>query len=104
MYRSSEIIEILSKKNLPEEIIKHILSYERILLFNKSIYQWLSISYQFHTERMKLLFYLDIKSNFVNEIKDINGDFDYLKQYKSKIYDIKLKNKNDALYLNSLRY
>ena len=104
MYRSSEIIEILSKKNLPEEIIKHILSYERILLFNKSIYQWLSISYQFHTERMKLLFYLDIKSNFVNEIKDINGDFDYLKQYKSKIYDIKLKNKNDSLYLNSLRY
>ena len=104
MYRSSEIIEILSKKNLPEEIVKHILSYERILLFNKSIYQWLSISYQFHTERMKLLFYLDIKSNFLNEIYDINGDFDYLKQYKSKIYDIKLKNKNDSLYLNSLRY
>jgi hypothetical protein len=104
MYRSSEIIKILSKKNLPEEIVKHILSYERILLFNKSIYQWLSISYQFHTERMKLLFYLDIKSNFLNEIYNINGDFDYLKQYKSRLYDIKLKNKNDALYLNSLRY
>lgn len=104
MYRSTEIIKILSKKNIPEEIIKNILCYERKLLFNKSVYQWLSISYQFHTERMKLLFYLDIKNNFLNEIKDINGSFDYLKQYKSILYDIKLKNKNDAFYLNSLRY
>ena len=85
MYRSSEIIEILSKKNLPEEIVKHILSYERILLFNKSIYQWLSISYQFHTERMKLLFYLDIKSNFLNEIYDINGDFEKYQEYECKL-------------------
>ena len=83
MHRSTEIINIFEKKNIPEEITKIILSYERILLFNNSVYQWISISDQFHTERMIHFFYLDIKEQFLKEINNINGDFDYLKKYKS---------------------
>jgi hypothetical protein len=102
MYRSNEILQIFSF--LPTDIINYILSIERKILFKRQIVQWNYLSYLFHTELSRNLFSNDLKNIFICEIKDINGNFENLKQYKLKLWNIKVRNKNDALYLNSLRY
>lgn len=104
MYRSQEIIKLFIQKNLPQDIIYYILHLERKLIFQRQIFQWIYFSELFYNEMSRKFFYNDIKNNFLNEIKEINGNMNYLKQYKLKIWNLKIKNKNDALYLNSLRY
>ena len=112
MYRSQEILQIFSKiylsQNiiiyLPQDIIKYILHYERDILYEKSIYQWIKTSEIFHKFQKQKFFYEDIKNTFLKEIQDINGNFDYLKKYKSKIFKIKKENQICMLYLNSVRY
>ena len=46
MYRSQEIIRILSIKNLTKDIIEYILNLERKQTFEDSIYQMIYHSYQ----------------------------------------------------------
>ena len=104
MYRSNEIIKFFSEKNLPKDIIQYILQIERYLIYKYNIKQWIRFSKIFHNHQKKKFFYEDIKSSFLNEIHEINGNFVSLKQYKSKIYKIKYDNKMYSLHLNSLRY
>ena len=44
MYRSQEILQIFNELNIPEPISKYILEYERKLLFNKSLHNWIYLS------------------------------------------------------------
>ena len=41
---------------------------------------------------------------FLNEIKDIQGDFNLLKKHKLKLWHVKKKMNNDALFINSMRF
>ena len=104
MYRSDEIIQLLSKKELPYDIIQYILKFERYLTFDYNIGEWMLFSKIFHSHQKNKIFYEDIKYSFLNEIKNINGNFDNLRKYKSILYKIKKENQNTLLYLNSLRY
>jgi len=104
MYRSNEIIKFFSEKNLPKDIIQYILQIERYLIYKYNIKQWIRFSKIFHNHQKKKFFYEVIKSSFLNEIQEINGNFVSLKIYKSKIYKIKYGNEMYSLYLNSLRY
>jgi len=104
MYRSDEIIQLFSIKNLPKDVIQYILQIERYLTCKYNIEQWIRFSKIFHNHQKKKFFYEDIKSSFLNEIHEINGSFVSLKRYKSNIYKIKYDNKIYSLYLNSLRY
>ena len=104
MYRSDEIIQLFSKKEIPKDIIQYILQIERYLTCKYNIKQWILFSKIFHNHQKKKFFYEDIKSSFLNEIQEINGNFVSLKIYKSKIYKIKYGNEMYSLYLNSLRY
>jgi len=104
MYRSDEIIQLFSDKKLPKDIIHYILQIERYLTYEYNIKQWILFSKIFHSHQKVKIFYEDIKYSFLNELHEINGIFDNLKRYKSKIYKIKYDNKMYSLYLNSLRY
>lgn len=104
MYRSDEIIQLFSEKNLPKDIIQYILQIERYLIYKYNIKQWIRFSKIFHNHQKKKFFYEDIKSSFLNEIHEIKGSFKALKRYKYRMYKIKYDNKMYSLYLNTLRY
>jgi len=104
MYRSQEIIKVFNEYNLPEEISKYILYLERQLLFENSIYEWLHFSHLTKLEKCKRFFYEDFNDIFLQEIKDIGGNFITLHRYKLRLWDIKRKNRVYGNYLNSLRY
>ena len=104
MYRSQEIIQIFGEYNLPEEITKYILAFERQLLFENSIHEWLYMSHLTRLEKCKRFFYDDFNDTFLREINDIGGNFITLKKYKLKLWNIKRRIKMDSLYLNTLRY
>lgn len=104
MYRSQEILQIFYKKNLSKDIIQYILQLERSISFQECIFQMIYNAYLFHSEKSKRFFYLQNKQSFLNEIKEINGDTDYLNKYCKKLYYIKKVNKISSIYVNSLRY
>ena len=104
MYRSQEILQILSTKNLPKEISKYILHLEREKIYVESVYQMILNSYIFTKYQKDKIFYIDIKNRFLNEIQEINGDTQYLKKYCKKLYHIRKENKISAVYINSLRF
>ena len=104
MYRSQEILQIFYKKNLSKDIIQYILKLEREKIFDECIYQMIYNAYLFHSEKSKRFFYLQNKKYFLNEIKEINGDTDYLKKYCKKLYHINKENKISSIYVNSLRF
>jgi hypothetical protein len=104
MYRSQEILQIFYKKNLSKDIIQYILQLERSITFQECIFQMIYNSYLFHSEKSKRFFYLQNKKSFLNEIKEINGNTDYLKKYCKKLYHINKENKISSIYVNSLRY
>jgi len=104
MFRSQEILQILTKKKLPKDISKYILELERKKTFQESIYQMIYNSYLFHSEKSKRFFYEENKNLFLNEIKEINGNTNYLKKYCKKLYHINKESKISMLYVNSLRF
>ena len=104
MYRSQEILLIFNELNIPEPISKYILEYERKLLFNESLYNWMYLSQIAKRVKFKRFFYEENNILFLQEIKDINGDFNNLKKYKLKLWNIQKKNQYYAIYLKSLRY
>ena len=104
MYRSQEILQIFYKKNLSKDIIQYILQLERSIIFKECIYQMIFNSYLFFKYQKEKIFYIDNKYKFINEIKEINGDTDYLKKYCKKLYHIRKESRISALYVNSLRY
>ncbi len=104
MYRSQEIIQIFNKYNLPQEISKYILDIERKINFKYSLYDWMHFSIKAREARIRRFFY-DINNDFfLNEIKDIQGDFYLLKKHKLKLWNVKRKMNNDALFINSMRF
>jgi len=104
MYRSQEIIKLFIQKNLPQDIIYYILHLERKLIFQRQIFQWIYFSELFYNEMSKKFFYNDLKHTFINEIKEINGNTNYLKKYCKKLYHINKESKISMLYVNSLRF
>ena len=104
MYRSQEILQIFYKKNLSKDIIQYILNLERRITFQECIFQMIYNAYLFHSEKSKRFFYLQNKQSFLNEIKEIDGNTDYLKKYCKKLYKINQENKISALYINSIRF
>ena len=92
MYRSQEILQLLSIKNLPKDIIKYILCLEREIIFKECIFQMIYHSYLFHSEKSKRFFYEQNKKSFLSEILEINGDTNYLKKYCKKLYMIRKEN------------
>ena len=104
MYRSQEILQIFYKKNLSKDIIQYIIYLERRITFQECIFQMIYNAYLFHSEKSKRFFYLQNKNLFLNEIKEIDGNTDYLKKYCKKLYKINKENKISALYINSIRF
>ena len=104
MYRSQEILQIFYKKNLSKDIIHYILQLERSKTFHECIFQMIYNSYLFHSEKSKRFFYLLNKQSFLYEIKEIDGNTDYLKKYCKKLYYLRKENKICSIYVNSLRY
>lgn len=104
MYRSQEILQIFYKKNLTKDIIQCILNLERKIIFVECVHQMIFNSYLFSRYQKEKIFYIDNKLSFLNEIKEINGDTDYLKKYCKKLYYIRKENKISSIYVNSLRY
>ena len=104
MYRSQEILQIFYKKNLSKDIIQYIIYLERRITFQECIFQMIYNAYLFHSEKSKRFFYLQNKQSFLNEIKEIDGNTDYLKKYCKKLYKINQENKISALYINSIRF
>ena len=104
MYRSQEILQIFYKKNLSKDIIQYILQLERSITFQECIRQMIFNSYLFSRYQKEKIFYIDNKYKFINEIKEINGDTDYLKKYCKKLYHIRKESRISALYVNSLRF
>jgi len=104
MFRSQEILQIFYKKNLSNDIIQYILQLERKITFQECIHQMIFNSYLFSRYQKEKIFYIDIKHRFINEIREINGDTDYLKKYCKKLHHNRKENKICSLYLNSLRF
>ena len=104
MYRSQEIIQIFTKKDLSKDIIEYILRLEREITFQEHIFQMIYHSYLFYTEKSKRFFYVQNKQSFLNEIREIGGNTEYLKKYCKKLYMIRKENKISSIYVNSLRY
>ena len=104
MYRSQEILQLFYKKNLSKDIIQYILQLERRITFQECIFQMIYNAYLFHSEKSKRFFYSQNKNLFLNEIKEINGNTNYLKKYCKKLYHINKESKTSMLYVNSLRY
>tara|TARA_Y100001970_G_C14215007_1_gene849127 strand:+ start:949 stop:1263 length:315 start_codon:yes stop_codon:yes gene_type:complete len=104
MYRSSEIIKIFNELNLNEYISKYILEIERKLLLKESLYDWIYLSVIVKRAKFKRFFYEDNNLLFLQEINDIQGNFNNLKKYKQRLWAIHKKNKSYSFYLNSLRY
>lgn len=104
MYRSQEILQIFYKKNLSKDIIQYILQFERKIIFVECIHQMIFNSYLFSRYQKEKIFYIDNKHRFINEIKEINGNTDYLKKYCKKLNHNRKENKICSLYLNSLRF
>ena len=104
MYRSQEILQIFNELNIPEPISKYILEYERKLLFNESLHNWMYLSQIAKRVKFKRFFYEENNILFLQEIRDINGNIENLKKYKLKLWNIQKKNQYYAIYLKSLRY
>ena len=104
MYRSQEIIQIFNEWNLTEDISKFILEIERQLLFPESISNWLCFSRIAKREKFKRFFYEDNNILFLQEIKEIQGNFNNLKKYKLQLWNIHRENQSYSIYLNSIRY
>jgi len=104
MYRSQEILQILYKKNLSKDIIQYILQFERKIIFQECIHQMIFNSYLFSRYQKEKIFYIDNKHRFINEIKEINGNTDYLKKYCKKLNHINKERKISMFYVNSLRF
>ena len=104
MYRSQEILLIFNELNIPEPISKYILEYERKLLFNESLHNWMYLSQIAKRAKFKRFFYEENNILFLQEIRDINGNIENLKKYKLKLWNIQKKNQYYAIYLKSLRY
>lgn len=104
MYRSQEILLIFNELNIPEPISKYILGYERKLLFNESLHNWMYLSQIAKRVKFKRFFYEENNILFLQEIRDINGNIENLKKYKLKLWNIQKKNQYYAIYLKSLRY
>tara|TARA_B100000674_G_scaffold470616_1_gene458578 strand:- start:285 stop:599 length:315 start_codon:yes stop_codon:yes gene_type:complete len=104
MYRSSEIIQIFNEWNLTEDITKFILEIERQLLFQESFHDWLCFSRIAKREKFKRFFYDDNNILFLQEIKEIQGNFNNLKKYKLQLWNIHRENQSYSIYLNSIRY
>ena len=68
MYRSQEILQILSTKNLPIEVCKYILYLERKNTFEDSIFQMIYNAYLFHSEKSKRFFYEENKNLFLSAV------------------------------------
>lgn len=104
MYRSQEILQIFYKKNLSKDIISYILYLERSITFQECIRQMIFNSYLFSKYQKGKIFYIDNKYKFINEIREINGDTNYLKKYCKKLYHIRKESRISALYVNSFRF
>jgi hypothetical protein len=104
MYRSQEIIQILNEYNLPYEISKYILEIERKINFKNSLYDWMHFSFEAREAKVRRFFYEENNDFFLNEIKDIQGDFNLLKKQKLKLWHVKRKMNSEALLINSMRF
>ncbi len=101
--RTTEIIQILQNK-IPYHIIIYILQIEKIFNFIQSQKEWLFLE-QIYLDRLSTQFFYDYNRKLhLKEIKSINGNFNKLKKYQIKIWNLRRENNNYSLYLNSLRY
>jgi|TARA_B110000971_G_scaffold155922_1_gene159315 hypothetical protein len=104
MNRSHEII-IFFNEWLPKDIIDKIMEKERQMTLLPSIEDWSSIykkGIQYGPYRP--LFFEQYRENLLDDIKLIKGSFIDLNDYKIKINLLKKHAKEDAYYLNSVRY
>ena len=46
----------------------------------------------------------DVAIQFLQEIKEIQGNFNNLKKYKLRLWNIHRENQSYSIYLNSIRY
>ena len=104
MYRSDEIIQLFSRRNIPIEITRLILQKERDILFKQSLYNMIHLSIGAKKYKCKRLFYEENHHLFIDEIKEINGCFHNLKKYKQTLRDIIFKNNQWANNLYQLKY
>ena len=104
MYRSQEITLIFNQLKLPTDISKYILEIERNINFKLSLYEWMFFSKEAKLAKFRRFFY-DINNDlFLKEIKDIQGNFSYLKKHKLRMWTTKRKMNSDALFINSMRF
>ncbi len=104
MYRSQEIILIFNQLKLPSDISKYILEIERNINFNLSLHEWMFFSKEAKLAKVRRFFY-DINNDlFLKEIKDIQGNFTYLKKHKLRMWATKRKMNSEALFINSMRF
>ena len=104
MYRSQEIIQILNEYNFPIEISKYILEIERKINVKNSLYDWMYFSFEAREAKVKRFFYEDNNDMFLKEIKDIQGNFKYLKRQKLRLWSVKRQINRDARFINSMRF
>ena len=104
MYRSTEIIQLFYKLNIPKEITKHILEIEREQMFQSSLYDWIYLSKECKQAKFKRFFYEDNHILFMNDIQDIGGIAQKLKDYKKTYNNILKSCKIYSNHLEELRY
>ena len=104
MYRSDEIIQLFLFKDIPLEISKLILKKEREILFKESLYNMIHLCICVKKYKFKRFFYEDNHLLFLDEIKDINGNFQNLMKYKQTLRNIIYKNNQWANNLYQLKY
>jgi len=104
MDRSQEII-IFFNEWLPKDIIDKIMKKERQMTLLSSIEEWSSIYKKgIRYEQYRPLFFEQYRGNLLDDIKSITGSFIHLNDYKRKIKLLKKQAKEDAYFLNSVRY
>jgi hypothetical protein len=101
MYRSDEIINLLYQINIPIEITKLILSFERKLSFDYELIEFKQrkILHELYYTNDNYLHYFSI-SFMLNDIELINGNLNfylYKKKYKKRFK----KNKDICIYINN---
>ena len=79
-------------------------TWERKILFQESLHEWLYFSRIAKREKFKRFFYEDNNILFLQEIKEIQGNFNNLKKYKLQLWNIHRENQSYSIYLNSIRY
>jgi len=103
MNRSQEIITFFNEW-LPKEIIENIMEKERQMTLLSSIEEWSYIYKKGLYGSYLPLFFEQYRENLLYDIKSITGSFIHLNDYKRKIKLLKDQAKEDAYYLNSVRY